>query len=108
MRNQKHSLWIESEACDTFNCDISNDNTDVVVTFENNDRWMASFFTYNNIQKMVEKNKCTGECLNGKYFWSSDMILVDEVSRTRIEEVIEHLLNENDFECTFRKIEATE
>jgi hypothetical protein len=45
------------------------------------------------ISKLVEKNKITGECLNGKYFWASDMILVEEVSRERIQEIIELFIN---------------
>jgi Fumarylacetoacetate (FAA) hydrolase family protein len=46
----------------------------------------------------------TGECLNGKYFWSSNMILTYEISRDRIEEVIQHLIGKDEFECIFNKI----
>ncbi|MNO44806.1 hypothetical protein D3C76_350590 [compost metagenome] len=34
----------------------------------------------------------TGECMNGAYFWSSDMVLVDITSRERIEQLIDHLI----------------
>nr|WP_241675056.1 hypothetical protein [Paenibacillus luteus] len=81
--------------------DINDDNTDVIVTFEDRSRWIASFFTYKNIQTLAAKNKQTGECLRGKYFWGSDMLLVDECSRNRIEEVIGHLIKEGEFERIF-------
>jgi hypothetical protein len=99
----KYELWIEAEEWAEGEWDIHNDNTDVIVEFDNGDRWVASFFTYSNIAKLVEKNRTTGECLNGKYFWASDMILVDEVSRERIEEGTKHLINEGEFEYIFRR-----
>jgi len=87
---------------------IHDDNTEAIVTFEDGSRWVASFFTYKNIQTLAEKNKQTGECLHGNYFWGSDMILVDECSRNRIEEVIEHLIIKGDFEMIFDKCDAVD
>jgi len=103
MINSNYKIWIEAETWAEGEWDIHNDNTDVIVEFDDSTRWVASFFTYSNISKLVEKNKRTGECLNGKYFWGSDMILVDEVSRESIEEVIKHLINEQEFEAIFCK-----
>lgn len=102
MANDQYKIWIEAEEWEN-GWDINNSDTDVIIEFENNDRWVASFFTYNYISTLVEKNKHTGECLYGKYFWSSDMILIDETSRERIEEVIRYLINEGDFEYIFIK-----
>lgn len=101
MFNNEWKVWIESEEWARGKSDINNDNTDVIVEFDNGTRWIASFFTYSNISKLVEKNRSTGECLSGKYFWSSDMILVDEISRKRIEEVINHLISKGEFESIF-------
>lgn len=101
MNNYKYKIWIEAEQWED-GWDVNNDNTDVIVTFDNNERWVASFFTYSNIGKLTKKNQKSGECLNGKYFWSSDMLLIDEVSRKNIEKVIEHLIRENEFKTIFR------
>jgi hypothetical protein len=98
---KKYSIWIEAEAWAEGEWNIFDDNTDVIVKFDDGTRWVASFFTYQNILSLAEKDKSTGECLGGKYFWASDMILVDEVSRERIEEVTAELLKENDFEKVF-------
>jgi hypothetical protein len=103
MINSHYEIWIEAEQWDKSEWDTDNDNTDVVVEFDNGTRWGASFFTYKNISKLIDENRKTGECLNGKYFWSSDMLLIDVVSRERIEEVIKHLIYENKFEFIFKK-----
>jgi hypothetical protein len=104
MLNKNYSLWIEAESWAQGEWDIDNGNTDVVVEFEDKTRWVASFFTYKNIEKLVERNQTTGECLHGKYFWSSDMILVDQISRESIDEIVKHLLNEGSFASIFGKI----
>jgi hypothetical protein len=78
-------------------------NTDVIVTFADRSRWVATFFSYANIATLVANHRRSDESLGGEYFWSSDMILVDEVSRTRIEEVVAHLLHEGDFKRIFTR-----
>lgn len=102
MFNNQYNVWIEAEQCSD-GWDIKNENTDVIVKFENGTRWVASFFTYSNISQLVEKNRRTGECLGGKYYWATDMILVDEVSRQSIEEVINYLISEDEFEAIFSR-----
>ncbi|SHJ97527.1 hypothetical protein SAMN02745163_02968 [Clostridium cavendishii DSM 21758] len=103
MGRDKYKVWIEAEEWVEGEWNVHNDNTDVIVEFDIWDRWVASFFTYSNINKLIENNQNTGECLCGKYFWAANMLLVDEVSRKRIQEVIEHLINKNEFEGVFKK-----
>ncbi len=43
--------------------------------------------------------------MSGAYFWASDMILMDELSRARIEAVVDDLREEGEFENVFDKIE---
>ncbi|NQX65652.1 hypothetical protein HQN90_05875 [Paenibacillus alba] len=103
MKDMQYFIWIEAEHWSQGEWNIYDGNTDAIVTFEDGSRWVASFFTYKNIQTLAEKNQQTGECLQGKYFWGSDMVLVDECSRIRIEEVVEHLIFKGDFEVIFDK-----
>jgi hypothetical protein len=100
-----YAIWIEAECWAAGEWNITDDNTDVIVTFDDSTRWVASFYTYQNIFSLAEKNKGTGECLGGKYFWGTDMILIDEVSRERIEEVIVDLMKETEFERVFSSCE---
>lgn len=100
-QRQKYSIWIEAEEWAEGEWTPADDNSDVIVTIENGERWVATFFSYQNILSLAEKNRGTGECLGGKYFVATDMILVDEVTRERIEEVVADLLAQNGFERYF-------
>lgn len=102
MMNQNYYIWAEFEQWENSTVNPADCNSDVIVSFENGAEWAATFFTYANIFALAEKNKKTGECLNGKYFWASDMILVDEITRERIEEVVRHLIQVNEFEVVFK------
>jgi hypothetical protein len=97
----KH-IWIEAEQW-AEGWDIEDVNTDVIVTFPDRSVWIVTFFTYKNIQTFTEENKQTGECMNGAYFWSSDMALIDFASRERIVEVINYLLENDEFQSVFTR-----
>lgn len=85
--------------------DPYDDNLDVIVTFSDRSRWVATFFTYENINTLRKKDQQTGESMNGAFFWASDMILIDCVNRERIEAVIQYLLDNDEFSYTFRRME---
>ena len=84
-------VWIEAEQWAEGELDPFDDNSDVI----------ATFYTYKNITTLTEKNRKTGECLNGSYLWASDMILIDEIRREKIEKVIDDLIISGDFENAF-------
>jgi hypothetical protein len=77
------TIWIESEHKGSIigGHKYTDDNSDVIVTFSDDKKYVATFFTYDNVKTLTEKNKKTGELLSGKYFWASDMILVDKTFR---------------------------
>jgi hypothetical protein len=99
---QNYFIWIEAEHWADGQWDPFDSNSDVMVSFEKGGEWVATFFTYKNLTTLAKKNEGTGECLNGKYFWATDMILVDQLSRERVEEVVSHLISEGEFESVFR------
>ncbi|MCU7549075.1 hypothetical protein OCK74_08110 [Chitinophagaceae bacterium LB-8] len=51
---------------------------------------------------MRQKNSQTGECLKGKYFWTRNMVLVDTISRESIHQVINHLIEADEFFQIFK------
>lgn len=102
MRNYKISLEAEQWALGEWN--IEDGNTDVFVRFDDGAEWVATFFTYSNIASLAQKNRATGECLDGKYFWATDMFLVDQISRERIQEVVAHLVEDGEFTSIFTQI----
>ena len=107
MKKEIKNIWIESEDKGPIIGGTSevNDNSDVIITFSDESRYVASFFTFENIEHLRQKNKRTGEFLNGKFFWASDLILVERIKREEIEQIIEHLIAENEFESIFTKVD---
>jgi len=97
-----YNLWIEAGQWAPGQWKPADCNSDVIVSFEQGTKWVATFFTYQNVSSLAKKNQSTGECLNGKYFWATDMILVDELTRERIEEVVSDLIANGEFERVFR------
>ena len=87
--------------------DPDNDNVDVQVTFPNGESFSAVFFTLQNIATLMKHNKKTGECANGLYFWTSDMMIVQELTEETICETIDNLLAEKEFESVFSKNEES-
>lgn len=102
--SRKYSLWIEAEEWTEGEWNPADDNTDVIVAFADGSRWVATFFSYANVHTLTEKNRQTGECLAGAYFWASDMILVEEVSRAQIEPVVADLIKTRGFELVFMRL----
>jgi len=108
MKNLEKVIWIEAEQWSDDQWNKEDVNSDVIVTFSNRTKWIATFFTYKNIQTLREKNRLSGECLNGNYYWSSDMILIDILNKERIHEVINYLLEKNEFKLIFNKCSDVE
>jgi hypothetical protein len=108
MKRTIRDIWIEAETWAPGEWTPADDNTDVIVTLDDGTKWAATFFSYANLARLVEKNERTGECLGGKYFWASDMVFADEVSRTRIVEITTHLLEQEpcEFASIFERIES--
>jgi hypothetical protein len=103
----RYSIWIEAEQWESGELDPLDDNSDVMVTRQDGSRWVATFFTYQYIHSLVESYRKTGECLGGKYFWATDLILIDEISRKSIEAVIQDLMETDDFEKVFRRCDIS-
>ena len=87
--------------------DPVNANVDVHVTFPNGESFSAVFFTLQNIETLMKDYKETGECANGLYFWTSDMLIVQKLTEQTICEIVENLLAEGEFASVFSKNEES-
>ena len=91
-----------------------NFNTDVIVLVAEDDeengsvirtvKYVASFFTYANIFELQSGHVKTGECLKGKYFYSKNMVLIDDCSVENVRTVVKHLVDEGEFREVFRRL----
>jgi hypothetical protein len=84
------------------------DNVDVEVTMPDGRRFGATFFTLANVGRLFEKNRATGECRAGLYFWAVNMILVQELSMEVINRTIEDLLANGEFASAFAPLTSSE
>lgn len=101
-------VWIEAEHWAAGEWDPDDTNADVIVTLSDGSRWVATFFTYANIESLRQKNATTGECLGGSYWWATDMLLVHRLTRETVELIVHHLLDVGDFEAVFSQADGAE
>ncbi|MEM7510095.1 MAG: hypothetical protein AAF388_04120 [Bacteroidota bacterium] len=79
-------------------------STDVIVDLDNGIRYMATFFTYGAISRIANENEISGEFLEGTYFYSNNMILIDVCSKEQVTRVIHHLIDEGEFSFVFKSL----
>ena len=79
----------------------TDDNVDVFVYFADGRKYVATFFTLANIRSLMRKDRDTGECAAGLYFWASDMLIVERLDRETIERTIADLMHTGEFEKAF-------
>jgi hypothetical protein len=92
--------------------DPKDENTDVIVLLEESDetgkkstaKYIASFFAYDNIPELQSRHLSTGEYLNGKYFYSKNMLLIDDCSMQNVQMVVDHMLDEGEFWEVFERM----
>lgn len=101
-------IFITAEYQQSVPFDTQTANTDVVVELSNGIKYIAAFFTYENIKLLIEQHRKSGEFLSGKYFQAKNMVLIDTCSRDNIHKVIQHLIEEGDFKTVFRQITHVE
>jgi hypothetical protein len=77
------------------------DNVDVEVVFETGEHYVATFFTIENLRSLLRKNRSTGECRNGLYTWSVNMIVVERLSKETITEIVDDLIQTKEFAAAF-------
>lgn len=97
-------VFLTSEFQPETQLNYNNSNTDVIVQMDSGEKYIASFLTYENLESLRRENLKSGAFLNGKYYWMKNMLLIDDCSKERIKLIINHLLDEGNFDSVFKKI----
>ncbi len=84
----------------------TDDNVDVSIVFDDGSRFTATFFTLKNIQGILKRYEISGECVNGLYFYSTNMIIVNELSEQVIASSVRDLIENNEFEHIFQRLDV--
>lgn len=98
-----YSVWIEAEEWGEGTWDPADEASDVVVTFDGGERWVASFVAYGHVPTLVARNRESGESLGGRYLWASDLVLIERVDRLTVEAVVADLIRDGGFEGAFTR-----
>ena len=87
---------------------LEDDNVDVFVKFNNDDKYTATFVSVANIHTLMKNHQTSGECCHGLYLWIADMIIVQDCSAEVIQKTVEGLIADGEFYLAFSKIEKDE
>lgn len=82
----------------------TNDNIDVEIHLKDGSLYSATLFSMENITEIMESYKNTGECLNGAFFWASDMIIIQNFKLETINNIIKELVESGEYKYACSKI----
>ena len=82
--------------------DYENLHTDVIVQFDNGDKYFASFMSYKKLEEMIDELRKRGE-KTGLYR-VLQTVLVKDFNNGNLLPVIEAMLTEGDFQLVFKKM----
>ncbi|TJZ61987.1 hypothetical protein FAZ15_05600 [Sphingobacterium olei] len=77
--------------------DIYDDNLDINIILDDGSVYFGTLFTLANINKLMVGSR-------DRYFWSTDMLIVEDLSHEGINSSIEAVLSDGYFENVFSKI----
>lgn len=89
--------WVDDE----FGIDPADDNVDVAVDFATGERYIATFFTLENLSSLMERYGESGECANGLYVWCSHMIVIQRLTKLNVDRAIQDLMQSGEFRNAF-------
>lgn len=80
---------------------VENDNIDVVVRMPGGETRTVTFFTVANIVSIMNRYKSTGECLSGRFFWASDLVIAEDLKRETIESIVVEMIKSGEYAKAF-------
>ena len=84
--------------------DVDDDNIDVTVELDDGRVFIPTFFTLKNIEGIMTKDRRTGECGGGVYFWTVDMIIVPDLHETTIRRAVASLIEADELQYVCKEM----
>lgn len=84
--------------------DYDNINTDVIVEFENGDKYSAIFYSHKNLHNVMAEIEQSDEYGSCTYYRVLNIVLVRDFNDEDLRPVINAMLKEGDFQLIFKKI----
>ncbi len=80
-------------------------NVDVELVEASGARWAATVLTLAEIARLMRSYRDTGECMSGRYFRVSDLMILDTPTFQSLTEVVEGLLRSGDYVLEFSALD---
>ncbi|RMG55662.1 MAG: hypothetical protein D6722_27545 [Bacteroidetes bacterium] len=87
-------MWIEPDP----GCD---EEAEVTVGFSDGTLWRAHLLSYQQLGRNLVLARQNGEGMSGRYFWRPDLLLVSQLERDQVMQVVYDLLETHRFEEVF-------
>lgn len=84
--------------------DYQNVNSDVIVEFEDGNKYAATFFTSMNLEKMIKDLEASDEFASGQSYKLLNIVLVKDFNNGDLTPVVDEMIAEGDFQLIFKKI----
>ena len=97
-------IVITAERLSNSPLDYENLNTDVIVNFDNGDKYIATFFSHESLKQMLEMDIKTGEFFSEKYYRILNMVIIKDFNTGDLHQIIESMIAEGDFQLVFKKL----
>jgi hypothetical protein len=89
---------------DAVSVDYQRDNVDVEVQLSTGERFGATCCTIENVARLMESYRETGENCEGLFFWASDLVVVRDISPGTLVKLAQSLVDTGDVRVVFRKL----
>ncbi|KOV51612.1 hypothetical protein ADL00_40290 [Streptomyces sp. AS58] len=80
------------------------DDVDMWVVFDHGERWSGTICTLDNVHRVMDRWRRTGECLGGRYFHVWDGLIVRDRGIPGMVDVVDDLVRSGDYRTVFRDI----
>ncbi|MFZ4236778.1 hypothetical protein ACOZGD_16545 [Streptomyces murinus] len=80
------------------------DDVDMWVLFDSGARWSGTIYTLDVVRRSMERGRQTGECLDGRYFYVWDGLIVRDPGIDGMAEVVDDLVRSGDYTAVFRDL----
>jgi len=97
-------ISLSAEGRGDYTLDYSDLYSDVIVRFSNGDAYVATFFSVRNLEGMLMESRVMLEKHEEPFYKILNAVLVENLQKSQLLPVIEHMIVEGDFQVVFRKI----
>ena len=97
-------ISLSAEGRGTYALDYSDLYSDVIVRFSDGESYVATFFSVQNLEGMLAESRVALEKQEEPFYKILNAVLVENLQKSKLLPVIEHMIVEGDFQVVFRKI----